>query len=248
MTNLIKYDAARQALAEATQFDEVKDLRDKAEAMAAYARQAKDSDLIEWATEIKVRAERRCGEMLREAAESGQRVAAGRPKKEWSHDTTIIPTLNDLGVTKDESSRYQRLAAMPAEKFEAAVESAKQAAGQVTTARLLREARPERPAAEKEAPESTPAPTESEVLRQKVADLMGQFHEQGAVLREAIAENEEMGRAIEADDAAKQLLIENKRLREENRVLKERINGLMNEKDEAVKSAKYWKRKAEATA
>lgn len=40
----------------------------------------------------------------------------------------------DMGLTKDESSRYQQLAAMPAEHFETAVATAKESASQVTTA------------------------------------------------------------------------------------------------------------------
>ena len=39
---------------------------EEAVAMAAYARQAQDKELLQWATEIKVRAERRGGQMTRE--------------------------------------------------------------------------------------------------------------------------------------------------------------------------------------
>jgi hypothetical protein len=133
MSSLIRYEAARNALAEAHRVDEVKDIRDKAEAMAAYARQAKDSDLILYATEIKVRAERRCGELLAANVEHG----GDRRSESRSHATT----LNEMGLTKDESSRYQQLAAMPDEHFETAVATAKATASEVTSAFMLREAK-----------------------------------------------------------------------------------------------------------
>lgn len=142
-TALTKYETARTALAEAHRVDEVKNIRDKAEAMAAYARQAKDSELIQYATEIKVRAERRCGELLARSAETGERATRekhGRGGQVASFDQTP-PTLAQMGLTKDESSRYQQLAAMPADHFETAVATAKATAGEVTTAFMLREAK-----------------------------------------------------------------------------------------------------------
>jgi hypothetical protein len=142
--NLIRYDAARKALAEAHAVDEVKDIRDKAAAMSAYARQAKDPDLISWATEIKIRAERKCGELLRDGAKNGDRAIKGNPPEGNQHQRSdvascdIAPTLSDIGISRDQSSRWQKLADMPEEHFETAVATAKEHAGQVTTAHMLR--------------------------------------------------------------------------------------------------------------
>lgn len=134
---LMRYEAARTALAEAHRVDEVKDIRDKAEAMAAYARQARDTALVQYATEIKVRAERRCGELLRDSERNGGAKGVG-PIAVERYDTNQ-PTLADLGITRDQSSRYQKLAAMPEEHFEAAVATAKENVGEVTTAFMLRQ-------------------------------------------------------------------------------------------------------------
>jgi N6-adenosine-specific RNA methylase IME4 len=120
MSELVRYEAARQALAEARRVDEVKDIRDKAVAMQAYARQAKDTELIDHATEIRLRAERRAGELLREMAERRERATEGERK-----GFTEKPLLADLGVTKTQSHRWQKLADLDDGDFEQRVEQAK---------------------------------------------------------------------------------------------------------------------------
>ena len=123
---LVRYDAAKQAIAEYRTVDEVKDFRDKALAIEAYAKQANDYELERDAAVARVRAERRCGELLAEMEKAkGVRMNGRDDSGEFrrSNDaTTESPrTLSDLGITKDQSSKWQKLAAVPEAEFEAAV-------------------------------------------------------------------------------------------------------------------------------
>jgi N6-adenosine-specific RNA methylase IME4 len=99
----------------------VRDIRNKAAAMQAYAVQAKDRDLIELATDIRMRAEMRAGELLKEMTDRDERP---RGRKKESH----VATLSDLGVSKTQSSRWQRLAALDPEQREAKIARAKRKA------------------------------------------------------------------------------------------------------------------------
>jgi N6-adenosine-specific RNA methylase IME4 len=144
---LIRYDAAKRALAEAHRVDEVKSIRDKAVAMQAYARQAKDTTLITQATEIRMRAERRAGEMLIKMAEHKERHSGrGHTRTVGSRAATPRPEpkLSDLGINKTQSSRWQKLAALDDDSFEEKVEAASKRAYDSMTHRFLKAAEIER--------------------------------------------------------------------------------------------------------
>jgi len=128
---LVKYDTARKALAEAHSVDEVKDVRDKAEAMRAYAKQANDIEFVNWAAEIKLRAERKLGELLKET----ERAKGGRPPEQKPLTSCQeFPTLPELGVSYKQSSRWQRIASIPEEKFERHIAEVKAKNEELTTA------------------------------------------------------------------------------------------------------------------
>jgi hypothetical protein len=146
MTALIRYDAARRALAAAYRVDEAKKIRDKAEAVRTYAKLAGDLDMQNMAAEIRIRAERRAGQLLLEMEKNPGTRGAGRPRKDGSRitrskaSTAKAPKLEDIGITKDQSSKWQRLALLVDEAtFERALVLARDKNEELTTAALLRE-------------------------------------------------------------------------------------------------------------
>lgn len=124
---LVALETAYAALALVETVDEAKDVRDKAEALRAYAKQAGYGlEVQNRCAELKLRAERKCGELL-----------AAMPKNPGGRSTA--DTLSEVGVAHHQSSRWQRLATIPEPDFEAYIERGRQ--GELTTAGALQLAR-----------------------------------------------------------------------------------------------------------
>jgi N6-adenosine-specific RNA methylase IME4 len=109
-------DRARAAIERAQSLDELKEIRNQVEAARHYVKAAKlGKDMADRCADIRLRAERKAGELLRE----DQRIRPG-PKK--SHDAT---NLSDLDVSKSQSSRWQKIANVPEQVFEDYLTAAK---------------------------------------------------------------------------------------------------------------------------
>jgi len=119
---LVHYNAACVALAAAKSTDEVKDWRDKAEAMRAYAHQSKNRQLEIDAAEIRIRAERRLGQLIAEQKETVGLATGGQPYQSTGTLSEPVetrpPTLAEIGVDKKLSSHSQKVAAIPEAEFE----------------------------------------------------------------------------------------------------------------------------------
>ena len=120
---LTHFDSARRALAEAHTIDEVKQVRDQAEALRLYFRQAENGlEMQNQCAAIKLRAERRAGEMLGAL-----------------HNSHTPLQLREQGVTPMQSHRWQRVASVPEGRFEAHIAEAMES-GELTTAGMLKAA------------------------------------------------------------------------------------------------------------
>ena len=137
---LIKYDAACRALAEAKTTDEVMDIRDKAEGMRAYARIAKNREMGMDAAEIRMRAGRRLGEMILAQKETvglgGLHQSKPAPFSKGARRVPLLnapPTLAEVGIDKKLSSKAQKLAAVPEDEFEGMIAEWREHIGKANT-------------------------------------------------------------------------------------------------------------------
>ena len=118
MSNLVRYDTMCRAIAAAYKVDEVKGIRDKAIALEAYAKQAKNTEAERQACEIRLRAERKAGALLK----AKEKSKGGRPRRQKTPAPREgVSTLAEEGISEKQSSRWQKLAHVPEEQFEAAL-------------------------------------------------------------------------------------------------------------------------------
>lgn len=246
MTQLIRYETACRALAECKAVDEVKAWSDKAAAMQAYGRIAKDKTLEVDAAEIRLRAHRRLGELLAQQKSGDGLNRGGRPADETGRQQRpvsepAVPTLAEAGISKDLSSRAQKLAAVPDEEFEREVGEWRERVseeGARVSAKLEQ-------SGERAMKASKPAPVVTQVQPPANDELREQINDLASMLEEVRADNESMVRVFEADDKVTAALAEAKRYREQLRIVESRVTGLTNECSEAKRLARMWQKRCE---
>lgn len=153
-TGLALYERMCSAIAECVRVDEAKDIRDKALALEAYYRQARNLDAEREAANVRLRAERRVGELLKELAradhsEAGKASGEARAANASTGETRSISemarckgpspyaaALSEQGMSRQQASRYQALANIPEPVFEQALSGPEKA----TTTGMLKQA------------------------------------------------------------------------------------------------------------
>ena len=126
---------ARKALEEARSIDDIKCIRDQAEAVRQYAKTAQlGLDIQNDAAAIKIEAERKAGAILAKMNKNGGRILRGRTLE--PRDDT--PTLKDIGIGKTQSHRWQLQAAVPEKQFREYLTAKQKSQQEVTSNGLLK--------------------------------------------------------------------------------------------------------------
>lgn len=145
---LVRYDAMVHAIAECHRVDEIKTIHDKALALELYAKVALDQDSERKACDVRLRAERRAGEMLalmKRGAGPGRgnktsatvadvltKASARPPATVAAGSGRVAPAtvagaseynaaIKTAGIKERTATRWQELAAVPKKAFEAAL-------------------------------------------------------------------------------------------------------------------------------
>lgn len=113
-TELAKLQFARKALMEAKTLNEIREIKDIAKAVKAYAiAKGLGIEMKNEASEIEIRAIREMGKLIQEKQEAGEL----RKQNTGTRVSTLLE-LSDIGINKKESSTSKNLASITDEKFE----------------------------------------------------------------------------------------------------------------------------------
>lgn len=145
MDNIVKFNEralgflskVKTDLAQTSTMDGVKGYRDRAEALRVFFQNSKKGiEIQNFYAEVRIRAERRGGEILHDMRKNNELEGQGGDRKSKSNGGTL-KTLDDLGISKNESSRYQKIAEIPEETFEEKIKNTKDQNLELTTALFL---------------------------------------------------------------------------------------------------------------
>jgi hypothetical protein len=118
------YQEAKKVIAKCDRIDECAEWSNKAAAIASYARQADDPELENYARRIRARASRRAGELLREFdGRGGDRRSKAQTPPNFDRPARLV-IAERAGMTEHKARTAIRIAAIPEDEFEAAIEAA----------------------------------------------------------------------------------------------------------------------------
>jgi len=129
-----KLGNAKRLLAECNSFDKAKEIMDLAESARHFAKMnGLSGETQSLATELKMRSARWLGDALANT----ERSTGGRPSETCSHVGTPF-TLEQIGVSRKDSHRWQRIAAIDEAEFERHIEETKAAEKELDVSRASR--------------------------------------------------------------------------------------------------------------
>jgi hypothetical protein len=117
--SLTIFERGNQLLAEANTVQKAKELKDLALTAADWAKhKGLGEEAVKLAMSYAMDASRRMGELLQATERADKETRYGSTRQEQPQKTTKTPTLQELGITRKESSRAQKIAALPQETFD----------------------------------------------------------------------------------------------------------------------------------
>lgn len=130
---IVQLSEIRRQVEAARDFDELKGLRDKSASLATYFKSIGERiEIANAAVEGRLRAERRMGEALASLPGLGEKGGDRKSSDNMS--------LDDIGVTRKQSSRWQKLASISEDEFSDYVSTCNEESKELTTAGFIRHA------------------------------------------------------------------------------------------------------------